>query len=707
MRKLFTFAFTLLAFAANAQQVDGDFDQEWSPCKPWDSAGNTTEKGTQPANWIISNVCGINGLGATQVGEMLTTGQGDADPNYSVKLTNTANPFMATEIVPAYISLGTTWATAVSMPFPVHDADGGTFGGLDFSYQPDSIKLYYTRAHGTANATEKASVIAYLWKGTYTQAGVPGNTALMENTVKTVDMVDRDRNILGIETTTGGEVSQTEGAECIAKVEYYIEGDQEEWTELTIPFEYMSESAPQKLNIIISANDYFADRASIGVDNELCVDNVSLVYNSELASLTYDGQDVFVAGQTAYDLSDKAYDETKLTCTSNGRAATIEKKSYDEATGVLTITVKGDDWSEENKNEHVYTIQFKTAVTTNYTNGLAVSINGQTTAPQETTIQLIAQTDGTYSFALKNFCLGTMGVGNIQLDNLTLENGKISTSQGIQITDGDDPNITSWMGPTLTAMSGGSIPVELEATVDEARNMMTAKIAINMAVLQQMINVTFAPSLTVNSETSIADGLSGLYNVTLNRTFAAGWNTVCLPFATTVATLGAEQAQAFTGYSNNVLNFKKVADGTLEANTPYLIYFEKETEVPTYGAAENFEAQTVAHGKVSFTGNYTARKNMEGLYGVADQNGSQYIMMGGANSTLGSTSAYFTVAGAQANAMRIQLEGGATAIDKVTSDGETFDVYTLGGVKVRENATGLNGLQKGIYIVNGKKVVVK
>ena len=110
---------------------------------------------------------------------------------------------------------------------------------------------------------------------------------------------------------------------------------------------------------------------------------------------------------------------------------------------------------------------------------------------------------------------------------------------------------------------------------------------------------------------------------------------------------------------------------------------------------------------MTFTGNYTAGKNMEGLYGVADKDGSQYIMMGGANSTLGSTSAYFTVAVAQTNAMRIQLEGGATAIDKVTTDGETFDVYTLGGVKVRENATGLNGLQKGIYIVNGKKVVVK
>ena len=43
----------------------------------------------------------------------------------------------------------------------------------------------------------------------------------------------------------------------------------------------------------------------------------------------------------------------------------------------------------------------------------------------------------------------------------------------------------------------------------------------------------------------------------------------------------------------------------------------------------------------------------------------------------------------------------------VAEEGETFDVYTLTGVKVRTAATGLDGLQRGIYIVNGKKVLVK
>ena len=39
--------------------------------------------------------------------------------------------------------------------------------------------------------------------------------------------------------------------------------------------------------------------------------------------------------------------------------------------------------------------------------------------------------------------------------------------------------------------------------------------------------------------------------------------------------------------------------------------------------------------------------------------------------------------------------------------GQTFDVYTPAGVLVRRAATNLNGLPRGIYIVNGKKAVKK
>ncbi len=54
--------------------------------------------------------------------------------------------------------------------------------------------------------------------------------------------------------------------------------------------------------------------------------------------------------------------------------------------------------------------------------------------------------------------------------------------------------------------------------------------------------------------------------------------------------------------------------------------------------------------------------------------------------------------------------GGTTHVAAVTADSDKVDVYTIGGVMVRrkaEAATATAGLQKGIYIVNHKKVAVK
>ncbi len=56
-------------------------------------------------------------------------------------------------------------------------------------------------------------------------------------------------------------------------------------------------------------------------------------------------------------------------------------------------------------------------------------------------------------------------------------------------------------------------------------------------------------------------------------------------------------------------------------------------------------------------------------------------------------------------------ENDVTAIEDIKSDlqqgGIQGDVYNLGGQLIRVNATSLEGLAKGVYIVNGKKIVVK
>lgn len=87
----------------------------------------------------------------------------------------------------------------------------------------------------------------------------------------------------------------------------------------------------------------------------LVIDDVRLIYNSELTKATYGNALItFTDGAASID---ELYDETMLVLTSNGRAATIEK-NYDSKTALLTITVKGQDYEADTTNCHAYTIQY-------------------------------------------------------------------------------------------------------------------------------------------------------------------------------------------------------------------------------------------------------------------------------------------------------------------------------------------------------------
>ena len=264
---------------------------------------------------------------------------------------------------------------------------------------------------------------------------------------------------------------------------------------------------------------------------------------------------------------------------------------------------------------------------------------------------------------------------------------------------------------TLEALG---LPLTVKLSAIEKDGNLVATLPISVINGTMSVNVTFAPSLTIDGTTGIDLQTDGLYNVTFNRSFPAGWSTICLPYATTVEALGAAQVQAFTEYTGNTLTFEKVASGKMDAHTPYLIYFEQATTVSdtpwfSVNGVTASSPKTVTHGNVTFTGNYEAGRNMEGLYGVAEKDGAQYIMRGGAGSTLGSTGAYFTVSGSEVNSLHLRLDGIETSISGVQTgqDGQAFDIYSLNRIKVRSQAATTDGLPKGIYLINGKKHIVK
>lgn len=109
MNKWTLLALVATSFTAQAQQLpNANFNGKWVDCIPFIGSNETGKvQGTQPEGWVISNVNGYNGVGATIVGSQLTENE-----NLAVALKNTPNPLMASQIVPAYMSLGTTWNTS-------------------------------------------------------------------------------------------------------------------------------------------------------------------------------------------------------------------------------------------------------------------------------------------------------------------------------------------------------------------------------------------------------------------------------------------------------------------------------------------------------------------------------------------------------------------------------------------------------------------
>lgn len=319
----------------------------------WGSAAYQRDRYVQPTGWVTSHVIGMNGLGATCVGDFVNE---EESGNVSYKLTNRPNPFMATQIVPGYLSLGTTWATASVMDL-ANSADGGVFGGMRFTKRPDAVAFKYKRAHGTANAEEPATVVAYLWKGTYSQADVPGSTAFAAPPA--VTMVDRDRNILGLPTTMGGEVTKTDDAALVASVTELIQGDAAEWTEHVTPLTYAeADLVPEKLNLIFAAGDYFGDRTKLGAENSFEIDDVHFVYYHELSALSYAGAQLdFDPAKLSYELPGVNYKASDVSFTKKGAGAKVTT-SFDEETFVLTIRVEADNIADDPTALTVYTVKF-------------------------------------------------------------------------------------------------------------------------------------------------------------------------------------------------------------------------------------------------------------------------------------------------------------------------------------------------------------
>ncbi len=221
-----------------------------------------------------------------------------------------------------------------------------------------------------------------------------------------------------------------------------------------------------------------------------------------------------------------------------------------------------------------------------------------------------------------------------------------------------------------------------------------------------------------------------------------GWTALCLPFEVSafkaseegyispilLGAYGDFWLRQFVGASSKALYFSSTIDGTMKANTPYLLAFPGSVmgnghlqgqTITFLGKNVEFEANATAevqrNDKV-FVGNYdNVADDASGW--ILNSTGSDLI----ASSVVGDKPfrAYFRTEDdfADFNAAKTLnisfVEDEETAIREINEDLDAendLNIYSIDGTLVRkaENTSdGLNGLKKGTYIINHKKVMIR
>ena len=187
--------------------------------------------------------------------------------------------------------------------------------------------------------------------------------------------------------------------------------------------------------------------------------------------------------------------------------------------------------------------------------------------------------------------------------------------------------------------------------------------------------------------------------VVLQRTLPMGYSTITLPFTYNIGGVeGGYVAQLELVTHNQqdgyTLYFKKVSDGIMQANQPYVLYLPIEIANPEWGetAVSSPDAQNIQKAGWTMQANYTPGVSMEGKYGIVGGK----LCLGGAGSTINAYTAYFIPPAEAKGRVRVAMldnDGTTTYIHSLSdteSDKETTAIYRLDGTRQTALTKGIN-----------------
>ena len=124
----------------------------------------------------------------------------------------------------------------------------------------------------------------------------------------------------------------------------------DEWTQYTVPFEWLSKEQP--FYALVNVSTCSEPGAGAAADY-LYIDDIEMIYNSEATAINYGGENIMGS-----ELISENFDPEKMgKVVTNGRGAKTSWK-FESSTNTLTVTVEGDNVSEDPANVHVYSIAF-------------------------------------------------------------------------------------------------------------------------------------------------------------------------------------------------------------------------------------------------------------------------------------------------------------------------------------------------------------
>ena len=197
--------------------------------------------------------------------------------------------------------------------------------------------------------------------------------------------------------------------------------------------------------------------------------------------------------------------------------------------------------------------------------------------------------------------------------------------------------------------------------------------------------------------------------VRLNRTLTSGhWNTFAVPFDIETESLKDAQIAKFTGKMEGSTIIFENGQTRIKAGTPYLVKWEVKN--PTYESVtlKAINAQTVssADGLYCFVATYSpATLALDKTERYLGSDGNLYYPTGteGQANRLKGLRAYYRVPATADTKIAFFDETTGIALPKEQSQPCQFKVYNLNGQYL---GSSLNGLPKGLYIVNGRKVII-